>query len=136
MNETDVKRLRQAIFQLINARAAEEAAQAALKRATEEVNKLEFEIVPTIMHEMGVNSIGLDGIDLNLKSYYRASIPVAKKPEAFMWLRHNGFEDLIKRHIDVNFVRGQDKMASKLIKYLVAQGWPYDDKEQVNHATL
>jgi hypothetical protein len=88
------------------------------------------------MHELGVTKITLEGIDVAIKSYYRASIPIIKRPEAFEWLRSNGFEDLIKREIRTKFARGADGSANKLIKYIAAQGWAYDDNEQVNHATL
>jgi hypothetical protein len=33
-------------------------------------------------------------------------------------------------------VRGQDKLATKLIKFLAHNGWVYEDNEQVNSATL
>lgn len=136
MNDSDVKRIRQAVFQLINTRSAEESARNILNKVSEEVRKLEFEVIPELMHELGVTRIELEGIDVAIKQYYRASIPEAKRQAAMQWLRDNDWGDLIKREIRTKFGRGQDKLASKLIKFLGQNGWAYDDHEQVNHMTL
>jgi hypothetical protein len=137
MEDADLNRIRQAVFQLINIQSAEEKAIDALTKITQELHKLEFEIIPELMHELGVQKIVLDdSINLEVKPFYRAAIPVERRNEAFDWLRANGFGDLIKREISVKFPRGQDDAATALIRAIVEQGWAYQDSEQVNKSTL
>jgi hypothetical protein len=73
MEEPDLNRIRQAVFQLINVRSALEKTQAQLEKTTKELLQLETEIIPDLMHELGLGAIELDGINLQLSAPRRWS---------------------------------------------------------------
>jgi len=110
-----------------------------LKEAEHELNELEFQAMPDLMHELGVEAIKLDeGTLLSLGMFYKASIPKdpSLREKAFKWLRANGHEGMIKREIIETFSAGADRVASQLVKQLEKLGIPFMDRESVHHATL
>jgi len=67
-----------------------------LKELKRKVELVSGEIIPTMMQEMNISTLKLaDGSSVEVKPVYGASIPIAKKEEAFKWLRDNGLGDLI-----------------------------------------
>ena len=65
-----------------------------------------------MMKEMSLSSLKLaDGSSVEVKPIYGASIPIAKREEAFNWLRQNGLGDLIKNEVIVSFGRNEDDKA-------------------------
>ena len=93
--------------------------------------------VPELMQEAGVNTLVLtDGSKVEVKPFYAAKIPESRTQEAFSWLRDKGYGDLIKNQITASFNRGQDNLASELIKVCNEHGFRYVQKEKVEPMTL
>ena len=83
------------------------------------------------MQEAGVNTLVLtDGSKVEVKPFYAAKIPESRTQEAFSWLRDKGYGDLIKNQITASFNRGQDNLASELIKVCNEHGFRYVSKRE------
>ena len=77
-----------------------------------------------MMTEMNISTLKLaDGSAVEVKPVYGASIPVAKKEEAYTWLRENGLGDLIKNEIAVAFGRNEDNKAMAYATLAQGQGY-------------
>jgi hypothetical protein len=100
-------------------------AEEQLKKLKQQAEVLSGDTIPTMMTEMNIKTMKLaDGSAVEVKPVYGASIPVAKKEEAFNWLRENGLGDLIKNQVTVSFGRNED---NKAVQYAsLAQGQGYE----------
>jgi hypothetical protein len=65
-----------------------------------------------------------------------ASIPAARKDEAFSWLRENALDDIIKNDVTVSFGKGQDNIAGDLVGKLEQDGFNTSQKTYVHSSTL
>ena len=108
-----------------------------LKDKKREADKVSGEVIPTIMQEMNISSLKLaDGSAVEVKPIYGASIPIAKKEEAFKWLREHGLGDLIKNEITVAFGRDEDNKAQQYAVLAQGQGYEPVQKLKVEPMTL
>ena len=108
-----------------------------IKTKKERADKLSGEVIPTMMKEMSLSSLKLaDGSSVEVKPVYGASIPVAKREEAFNWLRNNGLGDLIKNEITVSFGRNEDNKAIAYAILAKGQGYEPAQKLKVEPMTL
>jgi hypothetical protein len=108
-----------------------------IKIKKERADKLSGEVIPTMMKEMSLSSLKLaDGSSVEVKPVYGASIPVAKREEAFNWLRNNGLGDLIKNEITVSFGRNEDNKAMAYAILAKGQGYEPAQKLKVEPMTL
>jgi len=99
--------------------------------------ELSGEVIPTMMTEMNISTLKLaDGSAVEVKPVYGASIPVAKKEEAYTWLRENGLGDLIKNEITVAFGRNEDNKAMAYATLAQGQGYEPIQKLKVEPMTL
>ena len=90
-----------------------------------------------MMTEMNISTLKLaDGSAVEVKPVYGASIPVAKKEEAYTWLRENGLGDLIKNKISVAFGRNEDNKAMAYATLAQGQGYEPIQKLKVEPMTL
>ncbi len=95
------------------------------------------EVIPTMMQEMNISTLKLaDGSSVEVKPVYGASIPIAKREEAFKWLRDNGLGDLIKNEVTVAFGRNEDTKASDYAILAKGQGYEPVQKLKVEPMTL
>jgi|TARA_R110000868_G_scaffold118_6_gene1222 hypothetical protein len=119
------------------AEKAIETAEAFLKTRKEEMQQLTDELLPAAMEELGMKSFVLeDGAKVEVRQLYGASIPVARKPEAFEWLREQGFDDIIKNSVTCIFGRGEDDKAHSFRDMATEQGFEPQQKEDVHASTL
>ena len=59
-----------------------------LKELKRKAELLSGEVIPTMMQEMNISTLKLaDGSSVEVKPVYGASIPIAKKEQAYNWLR-------------------------------------------------
>jgi len=65
-----------------------------------------------------------------------ASIPVARKEEAFEWLRQHGLDDIIKNDVTCSFGKGQDNLAGDVVGLLEQRGFDPKTKTHVHPSTL
>ena len=108
-----------------------------LKELKKKQYHLSGEVIPTMMQEMNISTLKLaDGSSVEVKPVYGASIPIAKKEEAFKWLRDNGLGDLIKNEVTVAFGRDEDTKASDYAILAKGQGYEPVQKLKVEPMTL
>ena len=108
-----------------------------LKELKRNQELLSGEVIPTMMTEMNISTLKLaDGSAVEVKPVYGASIPVAKKEEAYTWLRENGLGDLIKNEITVGFGRNEDNKAMAYATLAQGQGYEPIQKLKVEPMTL
>ncbi len=108
-----------------------------LKELKRKVELVSGEVIPTMMQEMNISTLKLaDGSSVEVKPVYGASIPVAKREEAFNWLRSNGLGDLIKNEVTVSFGRNEDNKAAEYANLAQGQGYQPFQKLKVEPMTL
>jgi len=108
-----------------------------LKKLKETERTLSEQSIPNLMREAGISEIKLeDGTAIGVKPYYAASISKAKQDEAFTWLRDNGFGDLIKNNVILQFGKAQDADANNLVTELKSKGHNVSQKMKVEPMTL
>lgn len=123
------------------------AAKVAAHRAVSETD------LPAAMAEVGLRSFVLsNSATIKIATVYQANVPTAdrvKDPEKraallakrtawFSWLRKNGHDAIIKRDVEVQFGKGEAKLAERLVAY-VAENFGDQklvDRETVNTGTL
>jgi len=107
-----------------------------LKRLKTEKNRLAMEAIPAVMEEMNVTRLDVEGASVTLKPFVQASIPVARKEEAYQWLRDHGLDDIIKNDVILSFGRGEDDTASKIMLDLEQRGFHPESKTHIHGQTL
>ena len=108
-----------------------------LKEVKKQLIKLTDEEMPSMLAEIGMSSFALDdGSTVEVKQTYGASILVDKRPEAYEWLRDNGYDDIIKNTVACQFGRGEDDQASAFAAFAQQQGYVPDQKTEVHPQTL
>ena len=113
------------------------AKEGELKELKRKAELLSGEVIPTMMQEMNISTLKLaDGSSVEVKPVYGASIPVAKKEEAYKWLRENGLGDLIKNEVTVAFGRNEDNKAIAYANLAQGQGYQPVQKLKVEPMTL
>jgi len=101
-----------------------------------EKHKLSVEQIPSLMDEMGVERLDVDGLTVQRKMMVHASIPVARREEAYTWLREQGLDDIIKNDVICSFGKGQDNMAKDVVGILNDRGFEPNTKTHVHPSTL
>jgi len=94
------------------------------------------ENIPAVMDEMGVERVDVEGLTVARKMMVHASIPVARKEEAFEWLRQHGLDDIIKNDVTCSFGKGQDNLAGDVVGLLEQRGFDPKTKTHVHPSTL
>lgn len=111
--------------------------ESVLKERKNQFRKLTEETIPEALAQTGMTAFQMeDGSKIEVKPYYSASIPAARKAEAFEWLRENGMDDIIKNTVSVRFGRGEDELCSRLLELLGVQGYPAEQAEKIEPMTL
>ena len=108
-----------------------------IKALKEKQRKLSEEEIPTFLQEKGLTSIRLNnGTEVSVSEDIKPGVLVANRPFCYQWLRDNGFGDLIKNIVSVNFGMGEDKDAINLKKQIEELGLACAEKEDVYYQTL
>lgn len=108
-----------------------------LKAAQEELARLETQVLPEIMSEVGIPQFSLeDGSSIGVADEYYAHISKEHQALAHGWLRANNFGDLVKNQYTVSFGRGEDAKAQELEQTLKANGYEFENRESVHANTL
>lgn len=108
-----------------------------LKEEKKALLKLTDEEMPAILAEIGLSSFALDdGSTVEVKQTYGASILVQNRPQAYEWLRDNGYDDIIKNTVSCQFGRGEDDQAGAFAAFAQQQGYVPDQKTEVHPQTL
>jgi hypothetical protein len=107
-----------------------------MKALKAEKHKLSIDTIPALMDEMGVERLDVDGLTVSRKMMIHASIPVARREEAYAWLRENRCDDIIKNVISCSFGKGQDNLAGDVIGLLETKGFHPEQKTSIHPSTL
>lgn len=108
-----------------------------LNKVKEQERFLSEHAIPSLMQSSGISMIKLeDGTEVKVTPYYYAKISEDKKEAAFAWLRKNGFGDLIKNNISLDFAMNQDSEANNLVAQLKAKGYNVFQSTTVHSSTL
>jgi len=108
-----------------------------LKEKKEDLRRQSEEDLPSMMAELGINSFELDdGSRVTVKDLYGGHISLANKDAAYLWLRDNGFDDIIKNTLSIVFGRGEDQKADHFMKILEGYGLLPEQKTGVHPSTL
>ena len=113
-----------------------DTAEKHLKALKTEKRRLEFEAIPEVMDEMGVERVDVGDATVSLKSFVSASIPVDRREEAFNWLRERNLDDIIKNDVIISFGRNQDNVAGDLMVDLERRGLHPERKTHIHSMTL
>jgi hypothetical protein len=136
-SSNDMQALSDQVIKLRNLEDDLEKQEEKLKKLKNDIDVLSGDVIPTMMTEMNVSKFTLaDGAGVEVKPVYGASITVAKKEEAFNWLRNNGLGDLIKNEITVSFGRNEDNKAAEYASLAQGQGYQPNQKLKVEPMTL
>lgn len=93
--------------------------------------------IPEACAEIGMLGFNLaDGSSLKIKNYVSASIPKERTGEALAWLRDNGYSDIIKNTVSVQFGRGEDEQAGRLLEVVRSEGLIPEQATGVHPQTL
>ncbi len=130
------KQLSDLVRTLRNVEKQIEDAEIHMKALKAEKHKLSVENIPSLMDEMGVERLDVDGLTVERKMMVHASIPQARKDEAFAWLRENGLDDIIKNDVTCSFGKGEDNMAGDVVGILQEKGFDPKTKTHVHPSTL
>ena len=104
-----------------------------LKELQSQERNLSQEVIPNLLNQVGVSEIKTtDGATVQVKPFIKASITKANQDRAFKWLRDNGFEDIIKNQLAVNFKKSEDNMATDIFEDLKSKGLNVNREEKVN----
>jgi len=108
-----------------------------LKAEKKALLKLTDEDMPAMLAEIGISSFSLDdGSQVEVKQTYGASILVNNRPQAYDWLRENGYDDIIKNSVICQFGRGEDDQASAFAAFAQQQGYVPEQKTEIHPQTL
>ena len=133
----EAKNLSDQVVKLQNLEDEYSTKEKELKELKRKVELISGEVIPTMMQEMNISTLKLaDGSSVEVKPVYGASIPVAKREEAFKWLRDNDLGDLIKNEVTVAFGRNEDAKASDYASLAQRQGFEPVQKLKVEPMTL
>jgi hypothetical protein len=133
----DAKTLADQIVKLRDLEDKIKVAEDNLKNLKQQADALSGEVIPTMMTEMNISTMKLaDGSAVEVKPVYGASISIAKKEEAYQWLRDNGLGDLIKNEVTVSFGRNEDNKAIAYANLAQGQGFQPTQKLKVEPMTL
>ena len=138
INKTeDLSKLSEQVLKLKDLEDEVKMTEKNLKDLKKDLEKISGDVIPTMMTEMNISTLKLaDGSAVEVKPVYSASIPIAKKEEAFNWLRDNDLGDLIKNEVTVSFGRNEDNKALQYANLAQGQGYQPIQKLKVEPMTL
>jgi hypothetical protein len=117
-----IQEMTSAAAKLVEAEAATDAADQALKAAKEKERVLREETLPGMMQELGVSEMTLtDGNKIKISQEVYSSVPEHRKEEAWGWLEKNGYGGLIKAEVSVAFGKGELEKAQELLDNLATE---------------
>ena len=111
-------------------------AEEKLKLLKQEKQRISFEVLHSLMDQMGIERVDVDGATVQLKPFVKASIPADRKQEAYNWLREHNLDDIIKNDVTVSFNRGEDNIASDVMYELEQKGFHPEKKTHIHAMTL
>lgn len=114
-----------------------ESIETTLEETNKELRRVQEDLLPTAMAEAGMKSFVLaNGAKITIKDDIAASIPKDRTYEAYTWLRENGYGDIIKNTVSVDFGKEEDIVAQRLMSFCESNGMHPNNKQAVHAQTL
>lgn len=110
-----------------------------LSVANERLREISEEKLPELMDELGIPSFSTtDGMKITVREVIRASLGRTdeEKARAIKWLEDNGHGAIVKRTVEIPFMRDQETQAMELRKDLKEKGYPVSFDRRVENSTL
>lgn len=137
VDNNDLKQVAALVRQQLLLERRVEDLTADLKRAQLDLANISGDVLPAALAEHGLTELKMaDGSKVTVATTISANISKDRLSGAHGWLRDNGFGDLIKNTVSVNFGKGEDDKAGELIRELEGDGYSVDQKEAVHPSTL
>ena len=137
IDDLSLKALSQKCNKLESIQTEIEQQEQNIKSLKEKQRKLSEEEIPAFLQEKGLTSIRLNnGTEVSVAEDIKPGVLVANRSFCYQWLRDNGFGDLIKNIVSVNFGMGEDQDAVNLKKQIEELGLVCAEKEEVHYGTL
>jgi uncharacterized protein YfeS len=136
VGEEGTKKLSSLIRQTVELDKQVKDAEKYLKDLQYKKRTIDEEDIPSLMEELGVQSLTVDGNKVSIDKFVSARIPEDRKDEAFNFIRSIGEGDIIKNEIVVSFGMGQDNVAGAVLDDLSNQGLDPAQKTHIHPMTL
>lgn len=108
-----------------------------VKEKNRELSKINGKDIPDLMREIGMLDFRLtNGARIEIATAYSAKIPEESKEDALTWMKKWGFAALLKCQVVIPFKKGDDELATRLAKALVAKGFRAEYDNNVHPQTL
>jgi hypothetical protein len=112
-------------------------AEEALREKKAELERVRTDLLPSALRQHNLTELRTaDGFRVVVNEITRASIPKARREEAFAWLDAAGHGDLIKHVVSAKFGKGEDEQAAEAADRLTALGCSVSDERSVHASTL
>ena len=105
----------------------------------EELRDVSEREIPELMDQFNISQFQTgDGMVVKVDEKIRASIPKARREQAYSWLENNGHGNLLKRQLICEFGREQEKQAQELEREIREREGQFNVKteKQVHSQTL
>jgi uncharacterized protein YfeS len=136
VSEGETSKLSNLIRQSIDLTKQVNDAEQHLKDLQHRKRTVDEEDIPSLMEQLGVESLTVDGNKVTIDKFVSARIPDDRKDEAFNFIRSIGEGDIIKNEIVVGFSMGQDNVAGAVVDDLRKQGLAPAQKTHIHPMTL
>jgi hypothetical protein len=139
VTEEGLSRVSQLAFQQLEKQKRIETLEEELKLAKKDLANIQENELPAAIAEYNLKEFTLeDGTQISVKRFYNVSIPKdeEKRQACFDWLNDNGYGDLIKNQVAVNFVKGKERDAVSFIQELEERNFTPSNKKWVEPMTL
>ena len=140
LNQDELEDIASLLQKQLKAELEVELAEEALDRKKEDLRMLSEQIIPARMTELGMTSTEMsDGSKVEIEENIYARLPKTegeRRAGCFKWLEENGFADLIKNEVTMNFGRGEDKQAKLVEQTIKDMGYIPQVKVSVPWNTL
>jgi hypothetical protein len=140
--ENVLARITAAAASAVEAAAAVAAAEAALAEAQKAQKQILERVLPELMDEAQQDELTTAPDALGRRwqvkrgEVLRASIPPANIDAAAAWLGDNDAGAIVKRELKLQYGRGEDQEAARIVSILKEAGADFDEKRFVHPATL
>lgn len=122
--EDSLQRLRQMAVKMLELTSTIEEREKLLEESQKEYKRYANELVPALMKQIGVNSIGIaPGCEVQLKRDLHASLPQDERAE--IWKKHledTGNDGLIKRQFEIVYGRDSTVWANIFLEEITKLG--------------
>jgi hypothetical protein len=139
VTEEGLSRVSSLALQQIEKQKHIENLEGQLKMAKKDLAEIQENELPAAIAEYNLKEFTLgDGTQISVKRFYNVSIPKdeEKRQRCFDWLNENGFGDLIKNNVSVNFPKGKEQEAFNFIQELDGRNLAPSNKKWVEPMTL